>query len=73
MSSRLQSSFYTLTYVPLVVGISAAATSAIGILGTSNNLNWKEIALMNVLGVTMGTYFAVTGNSIRYGLNYYWR
>lgn len=73
MSSHLQSSFHTLAYVPLVVGISAAASSAIGVLGTNNDLDWKEMALMNILGVTMGTYFAITGNSIRYGLSRYWR
>ena len=72
MPSHLQPSFHTLTYVPLLVGISAAASSAMGILGTNNKLDWKEIALVNVLGVTMGTYFAITGNSIRYGLSRYW-
>ena len=43
MPSHLQPSFHTLTYVPLLVGISAAASSALGILGTNNKLDWKEI------------------------------
>tara|TARA_B100001175_G_scaffold183640_1_gene155983 strand:- start:129 stop:299 length:171 start_codon:yes stop_codon:yes gene_type:complete len=56
------------------VGISAAASSAIGILGTTrNNLDWKELAIMGIIGTTMGTYFAVTGNTIGYGLSRYWR
>ena len=73
-SSHLQSSLHTLTYIPLIVGISAAASSAIGILGTTNNkLDWTELAMMGIIGTTMGTYFALTGNSISHGLSNYWR
>ena len=74
MSSHLKSSLHTLTYIPVIIGISAAASSAIGILGTKkNNLDWKELAMMGIIGTTMGTYFAITGNTIAYGLSHYWR
>jgi hypothetical protein len=74
MSSHLKSSLHTLTYIPIIVGISAAASMTIGILGTTNNkLDWKELAIMGIIGTTMGTYFAITGNSISQGLIHYWR
>ncbi len=74
MSSHLKSSLHTLTYIPIIIGISAAAGSAMGILGTTNNkLDWKELAIMGIIGTTMGTYLAITGNSISYGLYHYWR
>jgi hypothetical protein len=74
MNTHLKSSLHTLTYIPIIVGISAAASSAIGILGTTrNNLDWKELAIMSIVGTTMGTYFAITGNTIGYGLSRYWR
>ena len=73
MSTHLHANLHTLLYVPLIVGISAAAGSAAGVLGSGNKLNWKEMAIMGIIGTTMGTYFAITGNSIRYGLSQYWR